>query len=94
MARALNKRIYYKFFGHFALRLVERYNIFITFEEYVSLSQLPYLKKPKMRIDNEKGFHACEGFLKIQGTDVRVIRSTVHYEKPLLTALPIKKCLN
>lgn len=81
-------KVYQSFFSHFALRLVERYDIFITFEEYVYLSKLPYLRNPKVKKKNGK-VDCKYGYLIIKDKKVKVIKS-VREPKPLLTALPIK----
>lgn len=92
MCKCANEaKIYQKFFTHFAQRLIERYNVFITYEEYVFLSKLPFLRTPKMRIDKVKNKHCVEGFLTIQGQKVRVLKSAIGEAKQLLTALPLKK---
>ena len=79
---ASDKMYYSKFFSHFALRLSERYNLLISFEDYVYLSKLQYIQKAEFRV-------TCKvGFLNIKGIQVRVMKSTKRL-KPLLTALPI-----
>ena len=78
---------YIKTFKHFSLRLVERYGLFITFEEYVFLCELPFIKKPK-RVNN----HSIEGVIKIQNINVKVIKSMWRKDfRPLITVLPLKK---
>lgn len=75
-------------FRHFSLRLSERYELFITFEEYLFLSKLPYLRNSKTR-KNDYGKPDCKiGLLKIKGVDVKVLKR-IGGNKSLLTALPL-----
>jgi len=67
--------------------LIERYDIYITFEDYTRLSGL-YLKKPKLKVDNKGKITCKEGFLTIQNKKVRVLKAVGNDLKPLLTALP------
>lgn len=72
-------------FRHFSLRLSERYGVLITFQKYQELCAYPYLQKSKIRkTANRKP--CIEGFVKIEGIKVRVIRDINH--KKFLTALP------
>jgi hypothetical protein len=72
-------------FKHFSLRLAERYNIFITFEEYVDLCNLPriydeiYIKRPDGRT-------CFKGYIKIKGNKINVYRQSTR-PRALLTAL-------
>lgn len=83
------KKYFLKHFHHFALRLIERYDIYITFEDYTHLSGL-YLKKPKLKKDSNGKITCKEGFLIIQNKKVRVLKAVSMNVKPLLTALPEK----
>ena len=75
-------------FRHFAMRLIERYNISITFDEYLKLCEIPYLRCQKLKKNGEITYY--KGSLDIKGVRVYVYRST-YGVKPLLTAIPIKK---
>ena len=74
-------------FKHFSLRLVERYDIFITFEEYVNLCNLPRIYD-EIYIKRKDGRTCFKGYIKIKGIKIKVYRQ---YSKPraLLTALPL-----
>ena len=84
------RKCYERFFSHFALRLSERYDILISFEEYVLLSKLPYIQKPKMVKDKKGNPDHKVGWLTIKEKKVKVLKS-VKTNKPLLTALPVSK---
>lgn len=75
-------------FRHFAMRLHERYNVLITFEEYVKLCELPFIRCQKLKENGEKSYY--KGNVDIKGVRVNVYRST-HGIKPFLTAIPINK---
>lgn len=81
-------KIMQHFFRHFASRLSERYNVLITFEEYVELCKLPFIRGQRLKTNGEKSFH--KGNVEIQGIRVNVYRG-VHGIRPFLTALPINK---
>jgi len=85
MKTNIEKLQYY--FRHFSLRLAERYNILISFEEYVDICSRTYLKEAKY-VSEENKNSIC-GFLNIKGIDVKVIKRN-NKPKALLTALPIK----
>ena len=78
------------FFRHFSLRLSERYNILITFEDYVELCKMPFIKSQKLKTKGETSFH--KGNIEIKGIRVNVYRGT-YGMRPFLTALPINKKL-
>lgn len=75
------------FFKHFSIRLNERYNILITFNEYVELCNLSLLKREEL-LRRPNGSKCLHGYIDIKNTLVRVYRD---HKKPkaLLTALPI-----
>lgn len=75
-------------FRHFASRLSERYNILITFEEYVELCKLPFIRSQKLKVNGDKFYY--KGNVIIKTVKVNVYRSTIGM-KPFLTALPINK---
>jgi hypothetical protein len=80
------EEIYQLFFRHFAMRLMERYNISITYEEYVSLCQLKYIQKQEYIVkENQKPF--LKGFIFIKDTRVMVYRD-IGWCHQFLTALP------
>lgn len=85
------QEIYIRCFKHFALRLSERYGIFITFDEYVELCKFDYIKFQK-RVETYDKVERLrnEGWLIIHNTPVKVIRNVGVY-KPLITALPLLK---
>lgn len=78
------EQAYKSCFSHFAMRLLERHNIYIVFEDYYFLSKLPYLRNPKKYKDGNEF-----GTLIIKGHRVKVLRANwkggVH---PLLTVFP------
>lgn len=75
-------------FRHFGNRLYERYNILITFEEYVYYCNLPEIKNA-IKVEREDGRTSMQGFLKIKGRQVKVYRQSCR-PRALLTALPLK----
>jgi len=85
------QQIYIRCFKHFALRLSERYGIFITMDEYVELCKLDYIKF-QVRLDISKKTHRLRnsGWVLIHNKPVKVIRNAGVY-KPIITALPICK---
>lgn len=80
------EKIYFRFFSHFAMRLLERYNISITFEEYISLCKLPYLRGSKIKTNKNNGYKYKYGKLIIKGVNVHVYKA-LSGNKPLLTAI-------
>lgn len=78
------EEIYQRFFRHFAMRLLERYNISIIYEEYVSLCQLPYIHGQKY-VAKENNMPFLKGYIIIKDTKVLVYRDAGIY-KQLLTA--------
>lgn len=82
------KKCYEFHFRHFSLRLSERYNLLISFEDYVLLSKMPYILKAKRNVRND-GHVAMVGFISYNEQKVRVIRG-IGKITPLLTALPLK----
>lgn len=80
--------VYIKFFRHFAERLAERYNILITFEDYVKLHKIWSLKKAKF--DKRNGKKSVIGYAYIQGVKVKCVRAAGK-PKVFITALPITK---
>ena len=79
--------VYIKFFRHFAERLSERYGVLITFQEYMKLCEVPYMKKSKF--DMKDGKMAKVGYIEVQGVTVKCVRS-MSQPKVFITALPIK----
>lgn len=80
------EEIYQRFFRHFAMRLLERYDISIVYEEYVSLCKLKYIRKQEYIVkENQMPFF--KGFVIIQDTKVMVYRDAGGYRQ-FLTALP------
>ena len=80
--------MYVKFFRHFAERLSERYGVLITFQEYVKLCDVTYLKRSK--IDRKDGRVIAKiGYIEIQGVNVKCVRQSSN-PKLFITALPIK----
>lgn len=77
-------------FKHFAMRLAERYNVFITFEHYLMLNRL-YLRQGKVIKGNDNRLVNI-GYLKINEIDVLVLRG-FHGPNLLLTALPINSIM-
>ena len=75
-------------FRHFSMRLIERYNVFITFEEYVNLCKTPFIRNQKLKVNGDRYY--LKGNIDIKGTRVNVYRSPYGL-KPFLTALPINK---
>lgn len=74
------------FFRHFSLRLYERYEILITFEEYLKYCNKPHIKE-EVYIKHQDGRACYYGYARIKGEDVRVYRQTQR-PRALLTALP------
>jgi hypothetical protein len=61
-------------FRHFAMRLFERFDILITFDEYVDLCKnYTTLKEQKHKFKNGKTHH--EGFIEIKGKLIFVIKN-------------------
>jgi hypothetical protein len=80
--------MYIKFFRHFAERLSERYGVLITFQEYVKLCDVTYLKRSKL--DRKDGRVIAKiGYIEIQGVNVKCVRQALK-PKLFITALPIK----
>lgn len=77
------------YFRHFSSRLFERYNILITFEEYLKYCNKPHIKE-ETYIKRDDGRTCFHGFARIKGEDVRVYRQTSR-PRALLTALPKNK---
>ena len=78
-------KVYINFFRHFAERLSERYGVLITFEEYVKLCDVIYLKKRKFEIRDGKKSQV--GYIEIKGVNVKCVRS-LNKPKVFITALP------
>ena len=76
-----------KSFRHFAMRLYERYNIFITFEEYLNLHIIPF-KIESTIVSKETNFKSYMGWVKIKDRDVLVYKSPIGY-KQITTALDL-----
>lgn len=72
-------------FRHFALRLSERYNLLITFEEYKSLCEKEF---HGVVCKSSKGEPDIRGFMDIHGVKVLVVKR--HNKDILVTALPPK----
>lgn len=72
-------------FRHFALRLSERYNLLITFEEYKSLCKKEF---HGVVCKGSKGEPDIKGFMDIHGVKVLVVKR--HNKDILVTALPPK----
>lgn len=66
---------------HFNDRLIERYDVSISLEEYKELCKMP-VNKIEKPTQNKK-----VGFLKIKGIDVLVVKE-VKRNRRLITALP------
>ena len=75
-------------FRHFAMRLLERYGVLITFEEYVQLCKIPFIRCQKLKENGKNSYY--KGNVDIKGVRVKVYRSTYGC-KPFLTAIPINK---
>ena len=75
-------------FRHFSLRLVERYNIFITFEEYINFCNLPRIYD-EVYIKRNDGRTCFKGYIKIKGKKISVYRQSSR-PRALLTALPLE----
>ncbi len=75
-------------FRHFAMRLAERYNIFITYEEYLQINKSGRLKKQRYKMHSD-GHIGLVGYVTIQNKEVKVCRDYNH--RTLLTALPDKR---
>ena len=80
--------MYQKYFRHFAMRLLERHDIAITFQEYVYLCGIEYLKNQKLRKPKNR-MSFLVGKIKIKEVEVTVYRNRGIY-KQLLTVLPKK----
>jgi hypothetical protein len=74
-------------FRHFSMRLHERYGVFITFEEYLELNKIKYLKKQKI-IKNKEGKRRLIGYCNIKNVNVLCCRSI--NSKIFITALPFE----
>ena len=73
-------------FRHFSMRLIERYNVYITFEDYLQLNKIKYLQK-QMYKKNDENRISITGFITIKGVKVKVVRSLK--DKYLVTAVPL-----
>ena len=82
---ATDTKVYIRFFRHFAERLSERYNVLISFEEYLKLCTVIYLKKAKFEIRN--GQKGQVGYIEIKGINIKCVRS-LDKHKAFITALP------
>lgn len=69
------------------MRLLERYGVLITFEEYVQLCKIPFIRCQKLKKNGENSYY--KGNVDIKGVRVNVYRSIYGF-KPFLTALTIK----
>jgi hypothetical protein len=77
--------VYRNKFKHFGMRLYERYGIMITFEQYVTLSKLPYINKGRTHKDTF-GELSIVGNLYINGVEVKVAKS-IKGIRPLITVM-------
>lgn len=82
-----DRAFYNKFFVHFALRLIERYGIYLTFDNYVILCKQTTLKKQSLVKSKKGGIDCYAGQIEIDGQIVNVLKSSFGL-RPLLTALP------
>lgn len=84
----VNPKIYIKHFRHFSERLALRYNILITFEQYVFLcDEKPSIVKTKFDDQNRK---TILGYINFNDSKIKIIKSMWIEGKPLITALPMK----
>lgn len=82
-----DEKLYKNNFRHFGSRLSLRYGILITFEYYVILCKLSWLKNAETKPRTD-GRGLCRiGILEIDGCEVVVVKSLHLPGKPLLTVL-------
>lgn len=79
--------IHIKYFRHFSERLSLRYDILITFEEYVQLCKIPIDVLLVQTSDTRK--KSLLGYLQIKDKKVKVVKEFQIDGSPLTTALPV-----
>lgn len=85
MSQTKNERLQY-FFRHFSKRLNERYNLLITFNQYLELCSIDKLEN-EMLFTRANGKKTKHGYININNTLVRVYKDPKE-PKALMTALP------
>ena len=83
------RKIYIKHFRHFSERLSLRYNILISFEQYITLHE-QIIEVTELKKD-ENGRKSTIGYICVDSKKIKVIRSEWVLGKPLTTALPLSK---
>ena len=74
-------------FRHFGARLYERYNILITFEEYLKVCNECQIKNGIL-VERENKKASIVGFIKIKSKKIKVCRQ-INKPRGLITALPL-----